>query len=116
MIVITKDMVVSMRYVMKNSRGEVLEDTMNTAPTSYLHGSTAIAPSLQKQLEGMQAGERRRVFLAQEDRGADDDFTFDVVIAALREALPEEILLGYPVIPGDVICDADCECFKMKVS
>ena len=41
---IEKNNIVSIRYVMKNSKGDVLENTMNLDPVSYLHGSSAIEP------------------------------------------------------------------------
>ena len=37
-----------MHYSMKNGRGHLLEKTQ----TTYLHGSSAISPHLQAQLEG----------------------------------------------------------------
>ena len=52
MIQVAKDRVVSFRYIMRNSRKEILEDTTNGRPTAYLHGTSAIQSLLQDQLEG----------------------------------------------------------------
>jgi FKBP-type peptidyl-prolyl cis-trans isomerase 2 len=118
MITIAKDRIVSMRYIMKNSQGEVLADTMAAAPVSYLHGSMAIEPTLQAQLEGLGPGDRKQVYLRKGAGGADDEFSFDVLIGELRAALPEEMILGYPVMIQDPItavdadCGFDCTCRK----
>jgi len=42
MMHIAKDMVVAIRYIMRNSKGVVLEDTMNATPVNYLHGAGGI--------------------------------------------------------------------------
>jgi hypothetical protein len=40
------------------------------------------------------------------------DFTFDVVIDNLRPASEEEVLLGYPVVIDNLICDSNCDCYN----
>jgi hypothetical protein len=111
MIAVSKDKVVSLRYRMFNGRGELLEDSMEGAPISYLHGSDGIQPILQVQLEGLVAGSRRSVALAKDTGLTDDDFSFDVIVDEVREALPEELLLGYPVLPPAAACGEDCGCY-----
>ncbi len=107
---VANDMVIKIRYIMKNGCGEVLEDRM-AAGTSYLHGSMAILPLLQQQLEGLQAGDKKQVCLLKESGLTEDDLFFDVVIDQLRPALPEEVLLGYPILAE---CDEDCICYDQK--
>lgn len=107
---VTKDCVVTLRYVMRNSRGDVLEDTMQSSPVNYLHGSESILPLLQQQLEGLQRGNKKKVFLSKES-GAGDDFYFDVIIDDVRLASPEELLLGYPVQITVDVCNDDCICY-----
>ena len=92
---ITKNSIVSLHYTMKNGRGEVLEQTQ----TTYLHGSAAISRSLQSQLEGLRAGRHKTIFLKKGEEGSDDEFIFEVTIGTVREARPEELLRGAPVIP-----------------
>lgn len=104
-------MVITIRYIMKNGRGEVLEDRIERG-TSYLHGSQAILPLLQQQLEGLQAGDKKKVGLLRESGLTEEDLFFDVVVDRLRPALPEEILLGYPVMLPE--CDEDCICYDGK--
>ena len=108
---IGKDTIVALRYVMYNSNGVVLEDTMQAAPVNYLHGSAGILPLLQAQLEGLHAGDKKKVHLLKESNLTNEDFTFDVVIDKVRAALPEEIMLGYPVKISLDKCTDDCACY-----
>jgi len=89
---IKKDSVVSISFIMKNSRGEVLE----TNSITYLHGSENISPILQAQLEGLEQGQTREIYLKKGQEDADEDFTFIVTINAIRnksEASPVKIHL-----------------------
>src|SRR5258706_3023416 len=94
---IAKNSVASIRYIMKNDLGEILENTMDYDPVSYLHGSPGIQSLLQAQLEGLKAGDKKIVHLTKASGLADDDFIFEVIVDEVRAALKEEILLGYPV-------------------
>ncbi|HXB94995.1 MAG TPA: GTP-binding protein [Puia sp.] len=95
---IRKGTIVSLHYTMKNGRGQVLEEKR----TTYLHGSAAISPRLQSQLEGLTAGRHKRIFLEKGDEGADDDFIFEVTIDAVREARTEELFRGVPFTPTKI--------------
>ena len=112
MMHIAKNSVVSIRYIMKNSKEEVLENTLNDLPASYLHGSPGIQPLLQAQLEGLEAGDKKTVYLTAESGLANEDFIFEVIIDEVRPALKEEILLGYPVKLNVSKCEADCDCYR----
>ena len=112
MMHIAKNSVVSIRYIMKNSRGEVLENTMNNDPVSYLHGSTGILPLLQAQLEGLKAGDKKLVYLTAASGLTNEDFIFEVIVDEVRAALKEEVLLGYPVKVNVPKCEADCDCYS----
>lgn len=109
MTVIQENTVVFFRYIMRNSQGEALEDIMNGPSKSYLHGSENIQASLQHQLEGLKAGDKKTVYL-ETGTAPNDTYFFDIIIDQLRPALQEEIQLGYPVVVVDTICDADCDC------
>ncbi|MEP7109238.1 MAG: FKBP-type peptidyl-prolyl cis-trans isomerase [Ferruginibacter sp.] len=111
MMHIEKDSVVSIRYIMKNSKEEVLENTMNNQPVSYLHGSATILPLLQDQLEGMKAGDKKVLYLPAATGLTNEDFIFEVIVDEVRVALKEEVLLGYPLSANVPACDADCECY-----
>ena len=110
-IPIARNCVVAIRYIMKNSREEVLENTMNRDPVNYLHGSTGIQPLLQAQLEGLRAGEKKTVFLPAESGLTNEDFTFEVMVDDVRTASREEIMLGYPVKLTVQKCEAECACY-----
>jgi len=112
MMCIAKDRVVAMRYIMRNGKGMVLENTMLAAPVNYLHGSGGIQPLLQTQLEGLKAGDKKMVYLLRENGLTDDDFSFEVIIDGVRTALPEEVLLGYPVKIDTERCEGDCACYE----
>ena len=96
----------------RNGKGVVLEDIMHTAPVNYLHGSGGIQPLLQVQLEGLKAGDKKMVYLLKESGLTDDDFSFEVIIDSIRGALPEEVLLGYPVKIDTERCERDCGCYE----
>lgn len=109
---VAKNSVVSIRYIMKNGKGLVLENTMNNDPVSYLHGSTVIMSRLQAQLEGLIAGDKKVVYLTSASGLTEEDFIFEVMVDEVRVALREEILLGYPVKMNVVKCEADCACYS----
>ena len=102
--------VVSLRYIMKNAAGEILEDNMKGDPVQYLHGAGTIFPSLESSLLGLKAGDKKCVNLLAAPGLLDEDFNFDVVIDGVREASGEEIKDGHPAKIKDTKCDADCDC------
>jgi FKBP-type peptidyl-prolyl cis-trans isomerase SlyD len=106
-----KNRIVTIRYIMMNSRGEVLENTLNGPSASYLHGGTGILPSLQEQLEGLAPGEKKQVFLYRDRDTVPEDLNFDVWIEKIREATPGEQTLGYPLSGAAVECAPDCTCY-----
>jgi hypothetical protein len=112
MMHIAENSVVAIRYVMKNSKNEVLENTMSNDPVNYLHGSATILPLLQTQLEGLRAGDKKIVYLHAASGLTKEDFSFEVIVDDVREALNEEILLGYPVKINVAKCEADCGCYE----
>lgn len=114
MMNVTKNIVVIFRYIMKNDRGEVIENTMEGSPKCYLHGSDGIHPSLQAQFEGLKVGDTRLVYLKKESGLSNEDFTFDIIIDKLRPASEEELMLGYPVSIDNLICDSQCICYENK--
>ncbi|HTR28743.1 MAG TPA: GTP-binding protein [Puia sp.] len=88
---IRKGSLVTMRYTMRNGRGEMLENRQ----TTYLHGSSEISPVLQTQLEGLEPGQTKMAYLKKGDEDADDDFTFEIVIEAVRQAMQIHLLSGF---------------------
>ena len=111
MMRIAKNCVVSMRYIMKDGHGQVLENTMNSHPVTYLQGAPGILLLLQAQLEGMKAGDTGKVYLDAAAGLTTENFSFDIIIDEVRAALDEEIILGYPVQSAVAPCEADCGCY-----
>ena len=103
--------VVSIRYIMKNDTGEVLENTLHGEPVSYLHGGTGILTILQQQLEGLTTGDKKTILLKAEAGFTDSNFIFEIIVDEVRAALKEEIILGYPVQLRVAPCEADCACY-----
>jgi len=87
--------VVSIRYVMKNSGGEILEDIMDKEPVEYLHGSGNILPGLEKGLEGLPAG-FTKIIRFKIDENSDENYQLNVKIDNIRAATPAEIEMGKP--------------------
>ena len=82
--------IISLRYIMKNSRGENLEDSAAT----FLYGSNAISSHLQSQLTELRAGHHQTITLPKGVEDADDDFTFEITLTAIRNATAGEIRAG----------------------
>ncbi len=114
MMSVSKNMVVYFRYIMKNNKGDVIENITNGNSKCYLHGSLGILPSLQSQFEGLQAGDTKLVYLTEDSGLTGENFTFEVIIDEVRKAQEEELILGYPVIADNSICNSNCVCYDLK--
>ena len=58
---IKKNSVVSMIYCLKNTNGEELDRADKGQPFAYLHGVGQMIPGLEKELEGLNIGDKRDV-------------------------------------------------------
>jgi FKBP-type peptidyl-prolyl cis-trans isomerase SlyD len=88
--------VVSIRFEMINNKGEVLESILDCSPINYLHGSGNVLPLLETELIGLEAGDKKTIFISK-DQGyedTDEDFTIEVVIDAVRGATEQELMYG----------------------
>jgi FKBP-type peptidyl-prolyl cis-trans isomerase SlyD len=56
---ISSGKVVSMQYVLTDSKGVELDRSAPGEPLAYLHGEGQIVPGLEKQLEGLSKGDKR---------------------------------------------------------
>jgi FKBP-type peptidyl-prolyl cis-trans isomerase SlyD len=54
---ISKDLVASIHYTLKNADGEVLDTSDGQDPLHYVHGASNIVPGLEKELEGKATGD-----------------------------------------------------------
>ncbi len=100
---IRENMVVSLRYSMKNSEGEEIENTLAGPAVQYIHGLGKIMPQLESQLEGLKAGDKKSFALR-----LPDSFQFKVAIDNIRVATSEEIMAGLPIALNG--CGPGCSC------
>ncbi len=62
--------VVDLKYTLKNSQGEVLDEAgveSSPEPFSYLHGAEQIVPGLENALEGLKVGDKKKVTVSPEE-------------------------------------------------
>lgn len=87
---IKKDQVVSMTYTLTDGKGTVL-DQSGDEPLEYLHGHGNIIPGLEKALDGMQVGDKKKVDVpAAQGYGAyDPELRFEVERSAFGKQAPE---------------------------
>lgn len=88
-MVVSKDAVVTMSYVLTNTRGEVL-DASGDEPFHYLHGHENIVPGLERALEGLAVGASKEADVLPEDGYGDYDpqLKFDLPSAQLGKEMP----------------------------
>lgn len=165
-MIIEKDRVVSINYVLKDESGETLDSSGSGEPLQYLHGHANIIPGLEKELEGKKAGDTVKAVIKPADgygeydqemvakvpksnfEGTDDlsigmqfeahdpsgirivtvtdiegdtvtvdgnhplagvTLHFDVSIAEVREANPEELSAGQLQSGCGCGCEGDCD-------
>ncbi|MBM4395550.1 MAG: peptidylprolyl isomerase [Deltaproteobacteria bacterium] len=82
------DRVVTIRYEVTNTSGEVVDSSDGQEPLVYLHGHGEIVPGLERALDGRDAGEKVAVTLAPADAYGEYDPELDVGIP--KDAFPEE--------------------------
>jgi FKBP-type peptidyl-prolyl cis-trans isomerase SlyD len=104
-MLIQKNTVVSLRYTMKDNKGEIIDDIMNSSPIEYLHGSGDIMSSLESSVEGLTEGTEKSFEV--HDKVLNKPLYFEVVIDKIRSATDEEIEKRR-VIKTD--CGPDCCC------
>ncbi len=111
-MVVADHRVVSIRYIMRNSKGEELENNMHDDPILYLHGTGNILPELESGLIGLQPGDRKSFSISSDDvPGLQDEFHFEVVVDEVRKATEEELQKGRVIESfPDEACGPDCEC------
>lgn len=104
--------VVSIRYKMENSKGEILEDILDGLPINYLHGHGTILPSLEAELTGLNEGEEKQIFLSKKNgfQNLDDEFHISVVIDKVRYATKEELEKGLNPVLSDDYCGPEGCC------
>lgn len=88
---ISKDTVVSLRYELFDSEGELLEKVEE--PVSYLHGGyDGIFPLVEEALHGKNVGDQCNITMAPDD--AFGEYDHELVMVEPRNAFPKEIEVG----------------------
>lgn len=80
-MLITKDKVVAIDYTLKDSGGQILDQSDEGEPLSYLHGSGMIIAGLESALEGKAANDELQVVVEPTDAYGEFD-------EALRQQVP----------------------------
>lgn len=79
-MIIQNNKVVAIDYVLKNADGDILDDSKDTGPLEYIHGTNMLIKGLEKELDGKKAGDKFSAVIAPEDAyGAiNNDLIFEV--------------------------------------
>jgi FKBP-type peptidyl-prolyl cis-trans isomerase SlyD len=77
---IKSGIVASLAYSLKDDEGTILDSADAQDPFTYLHGHGNIIPGLERALEGLKIGDRRKLSVTPEDGYGDVDETLRVVV------------------------------------
>lgn len=72
-LVIAADTVVTLSYVLLDEQGETVDRVTAEEPLTYVHGYAQIVPGLEKQLEGLRAGEKGTFVVEADEAFGDRD-------------------------------------------
>jgi FKBP-type peptidyl-prolyl cis-trans isomerase SlyD len=85
---IQEGVVVSIEYTLTDDAGTVIESNVGKAPLSYIHGAGQIVRGLERELNGLKIGDRRKVQVKPEDGyGPTNEKAFHEIP---REGIPPE--------------------------
>lgn len=94
---IEQDCFVELEYQLKNGKGEVVEQSTERGPMTYLHGHEEILPALEQGLEGADEGDKLSICL--EPDQAYGPYDPDQILSVPRSEFPEDA----EIVPGDWI-------------
>lgn len=101
---IAKDTVVSIRYELFDSEGELLEKV--DEPISYLHGGyDGIFPLVEEALQGKAVGDKCTVTMQPDD--AFGEYDHDLVEVEARSSFPKEVAVGMQFEGGPESAEED---------
>jgi len=84
---IEKNQRVTISYILKDEKGNILETASASSPLAYLHGHLNLVPGLEKALEGREPGEKLFVQLSSDE--AYGPWQEDLVMEVPRDDLEE---------------------------
>ncbi len=88
---IAPDQVVAIHYTLKNDAGDVLDQSADGEPLTYLHGHGNLIPGLEKELAGKHTGDKLQVKIAPAEAYGEYD-------QALVQQVPRRALKGIPEV------------------
>ena len=98
---ISKDMFATFEYAVRDEQGELIDNSRDSGPLSYIHGKGRIVPGLESALEGKSAGDTFSVTVAPEQGyGERDDSRIHVFTREELAALGE-LKVGMQLQAGD---------------
>lgn len=89
---VTKNKIITMSYLLKNAEGEELDRADSSKPFSYLHGGQQIVPGLEKELEGMNIGDKKDITVSPDEGYGEENP--NLRIALNRSQFPKEMDLA----------------------
>jgi len=99
-MVVANQRVVSIRYIMRNNKGEELENNMSDAPISYIHGLGNMMPALESGLVGLKPGDKKSLSISGDMvTGLPEEYHFEIIIDEVRSATEEELQKGRVIQP-----------------
>lgn len=93
--------VVSMTYVLTNDDGEEIDRADKSEPFTYLHGHHQIVPGLEKELEGLKAGDKKKVLVNPDDGYGDIDPSLITVAKKTQFPKGAELQVGVQFMAED---------------
>lgn len=104
---ITNGKVVSMHYTLKDASGKEMDSSAKGDPLSYLHGVGQIVPGLEKEIEGMNVGDKKNVIVQPKDGygevNPDLRQSVDRSMFPKEQALQEGMQFGAELASGDQV-------------
>lgn len=98
-MVIERDKVVYLDYILRDKAGTIIEQTEEGESFAYIHGAGQFIPGLERQLEGLNVGDRREIVVPPDEAYGHHDP--EGVFSVPRDAFPKdrplevgEILMG----------------------
>jgi FKBP-type peptidyl-prolyl cis-trans isomerase SlyD len=90
-LTVATDRVVTIEYRATLTNGELVDSTDHCGPVTYLHGNEQIFPELERAVDGLAAGEERRLSLS--PRESYGEHRPDLVRRMPRAQLPPDLAL-----------------------
>lgn len=88
---VATDTVVTIEYAARLSNGDLVDSTEHCGPVTYLHGNEQIFPTLEQAVDGLVAGEERRLALS--PRESYGEHRPELVRRLPRAQLPPDLVL-----------------------